>query len=270
MEYGININYFTKVLSVQKAAELIAKAGFTNLDYTPPLADENWATQMKEAMAVFDSYGLKVHQTHAPFNRYHRYDGIHKLCLDRCAEATAFMGAKYMVAHGDEFDFDNSAFSPEAALAYNHSLFLPYVEFAEQSGYKVAFETVFEDSLGKRRYTSDADELMDLITSFAKGSVACCWDSGHAHVSFWKNAPEVIKRFDSLIECTHIHDNTGKDAHQMPMTGGIDWKSVVDAFKEVGYRGIISIEYAHGTIPPILMEDYISLTYKVAQQLWLL
>lgn len=267
MEYGININYFASVLGLKKAAEIIARAGFTNLDYTPPVMKENWSLHMKDALSIFEYYGLKVHQTHAPFNRYGRYNGIHKLCMDRCAEATAVMGAKYMVAHGDEFDFDTLTFSAEAALAYNHSLFLPYVEFGKKNGFKVAFETVFEDG-GRRRYTSDADELMDLITSFEKGDVACCWDSGHAHVSFRKKAPEIIKRFGALIECTHIHDNTGIDSHQMPMTGDIDWKSVMDAFREVGYQGVTSVEYSHGKMPQKIVEDFIDLTYKATEQLW--
>ena len=97
MEYGININYFTKVLGLHKAAELIAKAGFTHLDYSPPVTQENWASYMKDAMNIFDCYGLKVHQTHAPFNRYGQYNGIHNLCLDRCAEATAIMGGNISV-----------------------------------------------------------------------------------------------------------------------------------------------------------------------------
>jgi sugar phosphate isomerase/epimerase len=54
------------------------------------------------------------------------------------------------------------------------------------------------------------------------------------------------------------------------MTGDIDWKSVMGAFKEVGYRGIISVEYAHGKMPQKLMEDFIDLTYRAAEQLWLL
>ncbi len=269
MEYGINIGYFAKTIGLEKSAELIAKAGFTMLDYTPPVTKENWATEMKEALTIFDGFGLKIHQTHAPFNRYGKYRGIHKLCLDRCAEATAFMGAKFMVAHGDEFDFDNLTFSPEAALDYNHSLFFPYVEEGKKNGFKVAFETVFED-LDRRRYTSDADELMELITSFEKGSVSCCWDSGHAHVAFGKNAAENIGRFGEFIECTHIHDNAGTDSHQMPMTGDINWKAVAEAFRDIGYQGVTSIEYAHGTMTANLLEDFINLTYRSAEQIWLL
>ena len=267
MEYGININYFAVAIGLQRAAELIAKAGFSVLDYTPPIRKENWEYDMKEAMKIFEDCGLSVHQTHAPFNRYGRYEGIHKMCLDRCAEATAFMGAKFMVAHGDEFDFDNLTFSSEAACDYNHRLYLPYAEHAKKNGYKLAFETVFED-WDRRRYTSKADELMDLITSFDDGSVVCCWDSGHAHVSFGNEAPDTIRKFGPLIQCTHIHDNTGIDAHQLPMTGDIDWKATADAFRDIDYQGITSIEYSHGKMPEHLMEDFICLTYKTAESIW--
>lgn len=269
MEYGININYFANSIGLRKSAELISKAGFTKLDYTPNLLDDNWKHIMEDALKIFGDNGLEVNQTHAPFNRYGRYKENYKLCLDRCAEATAYMGAKFLVAHGDEFDFENLTFSPEAALNYNHDLFLPYMEHGEKCGYKLAFETVFEDAYkGRRRYTSDAKELLDLITSFNSENVVCCWDSGHANISFYRNVPNLVREFGSLIQCTHIHDNTGKDSHQMPMTGEIDWESVMAAFKDIGYQGVFSIEYAHGKIPEGLMTDFIGLTYKTVEYLW--
>ncbi len=266
MEYGISINFFIDILGLEKATELVAKAGFTHLDYTPTLTNDAWEIEMKEALKVFDAYGLKVHQTHAPFNRYGQYKGVHKLCLDRCAEATAYMGAKFMAAHGDEFDFDNLTYSPEAALDYNYRMYLPYVEHGEKNGYKVAFETVFED-WDRKRFTSDADELKDMITSFNSESVACCWDSGHAYISFKDKAPEVAKKFGSLIQCTHLHDNTGLDSHQMPMTGNIDWKALMDAFKAINYQGVTNIEYAYGRMAECFMPDFIGLTYKIAEYL---
>ncbi len=267
MEYGININFFRRSLGIKKAAELIKKAGFTMLDYTPPLLDDNWKTDMKEAMRIFEYNGLSVHQTHAPFNRYGEYGDMHRLCIDRCAEATELMGAKFMVVHGDEFDFDNRIFSPEAAFDYNHNLFLPFAERAKQNGYKVAFETVFED-LNRRRYTSKSDELMDLIMSYKSESVACCWDFGHANVSFKNEAPDIIRKFGKLIQCTHLHDNTGIDSHQMPMTGDINWKDTMEAFRQIGYNGVMSVEYAHGSMPESLAQDFINLSYKTARYIW--
>ena len=251
---------------IKTAAELIAKAGFTMLDYTPRLQRDDWKNELCESMKIFEYYGLTVHQTHSPFNRYGTYGKDHKLCLERCAEATELMGAKYMVAHGDEFDFENMTFSPESALQYNHDLYLPYVKRAEEKGYKIAFETVFED-MGVRRYTSKSDELMAIIKSFDSESAVCCWDFGHANVSFGDEAPDVIRKFGSLIQCTHLHDNTGVDAHQIPMTGDIKWDKTMSAFRDIGYDGVLSIEYAHGTMPEPFTEDLINISYKTARYL---
>ena len=269
MEYGININFFANKIGMEKAAKLVAKAGFTQLDYTPPIKLDTWRESMNESLKIFDAYGLKVHQTHSPFNRYGSYEN-HPLCLERCAEATEIMGAKYMVAHADEFDFEHNTFSPEAAAEYNRKIYLPYVERAEKNGYKIAFETVFEDGNYRgRRYSSLADELYDFILSWNNpAAVCCCWDFGHSNVQFKKDAPAIARRFGSLIECTHLHDNAGNDSHQMPMTGDIDWKETMDAFHDIGYKGIMSVEYAHGSMPESLTEEFINLTFKSAKYAW--
>lgn len=268
MEYGINIRFFEKNLGLVKAAEFVAKAGFKRLDYTPRLGVDNWKTKLMEDLSVFEDYGLKVHQTHVPFNRYGQYGKNHKMYIDRCAEATEITGAEFMVVHGDEFDYENLEFSPDAALDYNYNYFLAYVERAAQNGYKVAFETVFEDSLPYRRYTSKADELMSLIKAFNSANAVCCWDFGHANISFQENAPKVIRDFVNLIQCTHLHDNSGCDSHQMPTTGDIKWKETVNAFKDIGYNGVMSIEYSHGSIPACLAEMFVNLTYKAAEYIW--
>ena len=266
MEYGINLGFFAKNIGMARAAELVAQAGFTQLNYTPPLADENWKQIMADHLAIFAANGLTVHQTHAPFNRYNHHGDQHLMRLQRCAEATGLMGARYMVAHGDEFNFDAQEFTPEAALEYNHDLFLPYVEAGKQAGYCVAFETVFED-LKRRRFTSRAEELLALIRSYDSPNAVCCWDTGHGHVSFRKQAPELIRQFGSLIQCTHVHDNAGNDSHQMPTTGDIDWRATMTALRDAGYQGVISIEYSHGSMPEHMVESFLKLTALSVQHL---
>ena len=56
----------------------------------------------------------------------------------------------------------------------------------------------------------------------------------------------------------------------MPLTGDTDWRAVMAAFKEIGYSGVTSIEYSHGTIPEELADAYIRLTYRAAGYLWTL
>lgn len=270
MEYGINIQYFSRVIGMEKAAELISKAGFKYLDYTPNSRDEKWENQLKDDVKIFDAYGLKVHQTHSPFNRYDSYGDTHKVCIDRIMEATAMLGAKYIAVHGDEYDFDKYEFSYERALEYNHNLFLPYVEASKNLGYKLAFETVFQDGYrnGAVRFCTNPDDLKKLILSFNSENAVCCWDFGHAHVAFPKEHAEKIREMGSLIQCTHVHDNAGNDSHQMPMTGDIKWDEIIPALKDAGYNGVMSIEYAHGRPPLSMSEDFINLTKKAVEYIW--
>ena len=268
MEYGINIGFCIREGGLKRAAERVAEAGFTMLDYTPDLASDDWSKQAEEAKRIFDACGLTVHQTHAPFNRYRSYSPeVFLLCLERCAEVTQQLGAEFMVAHGDEFDFSAMEFTPEAALEINHKLYRPYVEQGEKNGYKVAFETVFDD-MGLRRFTSRPEELLGLITSFHSDSAVCCWDFGHAHVAMKRKAPEAILQLGSLIQCTHLHDNSGVDAHQIPRTGDIDWTKTMKALRQIGYHGVLSVEYAHGSIPEELMDSFVRFSYDCAVSAW--
>ncbi len=268
MQYGINLGHFSRYTGMEKAAEYVAAAGFECVDYTPPITEDNWECVMKEDMKIFEANGLCVHQTHSPFNRYGRYGDKHKIYVERAMEATAFMGAKFIAVHGDEFDFENLTYSDEAALNYNHDYFEPYIEFGRKNGFKLAFETVFQErSMKEKRFTSNPDELLGLVLSFG-GDAVCCWDFGHANVSFPKTAAEWIKKFGSLIQCTHVHDNTGMDSHQLPMTGKIDWNETIMALKEIGYGGVMSIEYAHGNIPPELLPEYLKLSFELTRHIW--
>ena len=51
------------------------------------------------------------------------------------------------------------------------------------------------------------------------------------------------------------------------MTGDIDWKATMAAFREIGYKGVLSVEYSHGAMPGHLVGPFIQLTYKTAEHL---
>ena len=85
MEYGINIDFFRSTIGIEKAAPLVARAGFTKLDYTPVLSSDAWETELCEAQKVFEANNLCPHQTHASFNRYGKHGANFACYLDRAA-----------------------------------------------------------------------------------------------------------------------------------------------------------------------------------------
>ncbi len=267
MEYGVNLSYFRGKTELKNAVKWIYDAGFRYLDHSVPFYLDNWKEIVKEETKMIEDAGLTVHQTHFPMNRYGRWGKNHKLYGERCMEAASMMGVKYVAIHGDEFDFENLTYSPDAALSYNYDYFLPFVKDAEKRNVKLAFETVFAD-WDRPRFSADPEELLKLIHCFCSDNVVCCWDFGHANVHFPDTAADWILKFGSLIECTHVHDNCGIDAHQIPFTGDIDWKKTMDAFKKIGYSGVFSIEFSRGNVAEALLPDYLKLTYKLTEKLW--
>ena len=261
MEYSINIHYIAKTMQMSKAAQLVSEAGFTALDYTPPVTDDNWEHVMEEHMQIFAENHLHVHQTHAPFNRYNHHGNRHRLLVERALQATKMLNAAYMVVHGDEFDFKNIEYTPPKALEYNYDYFAPYVEKAAAFNIGIAFENVFEDA-GRPRFCSDVTELKALIERFQTSNVSCCWDFGHANVAFGKTQPDKMAEIAKYISCTHIHDNYyGKDLHLPPFFGEIDWKACMQVLQKAGYSGNLSFEFVYGALPESLAKDYLKNFY---------
>jgi len=260
IEFGINIGYVAASVGFEPAIDMVADAGFTLLDYSPSIHRDDWEEIMNRDLPRFEKRGLRVHQTHCPFFRYVPFDEKQNLMRERIYEATVKMGAEYMVVHGDEFNIALQEYTPERAFQYNYDMFAPYVEKAEKDGIKIAFETVFADSVKTmERYGSRFEELERLVFAFKSDAAVCCWDFGHANVSFKKEHADRIRQMKGKVACTHVHDNNSHhDDHLLPFQGNIDWKACVDALNETGYNGHFVYELVYGKIPPERMPEYLN------------
>lgn len=269
MEYGINIKYLARQSPLSKVAEIVARAGIKNLDCSLDFNNDNWEQALYHDLALYEKNGLSVHQTHAPFNRYGLHGDKHKEYIWRTLKATKAFGAKYMVVHGDEFDFDNMQYTPQNALEYNYEFFAPYVEEAEKLGLKIAFETVFEDGFNNtHRFCANSDDLLALIRKFNTDTVCCCWDFGHAGVSFKEKHSEKILEFGDLIQCTHVHDcGHDLDLHLVPFHGENNWNSCMGAMRKIGYSGSLTFEMVYGSIPDNMLESFVDYLVKTADSL---
>ena len=68
------------------------------------------------------------------------------------------------------------------------------------------------------------------------------WDVGHAHMDGIDHYTEVMDMGKNL-KALHIHDNDKlHDSHQVPFSMNIDFVAIVDALKEIGYDGYLTLE----------------------------
>ena len=275
MIFSINPGYIAKTpdcepMSLFDAAMLCKKCGYDGVD----LGGFSSASgiSLEELRRFADRLregGVSVVQTHAPFNRYKQEKPeVFAEALWHAFRSAVALGAGYIVIHGDEYIVpEGGAYSSEDAVASAIELFKPYVSYALDNGLGVAFENVFEDGyLGRPRPCSRVEELIALIDAFGDRRVGCCWDFGHAAVSYKREMLEALRRVGGRLVCTHVHDNMMKsDSHLPPFLGAIDWDAHAKLLREIGYDGAFSFEFVYGAFPEPLKEDLLRSSLKAGK-----
>ena len=70
MQFGINLKYLEKTISLESAAKILAEAGIETVDYASDPTSDDWEKKAFSDLALLQNAGIAVHQTHAPMNRY--------------------------------------------------------------------------------------------------------------------------------------------------------------------------------------------------------
>ncbi len=268
MELSSCLRPLAKSAGFENAIIAYAEAGFRKFDFNP------WSQEELDILGrLSEKYGLSVHQTHGPDNRY--TDKTEEQLLKdalHCVRLSKELGAKYVVFHGNVFDYDNMEYSNEAALQHNYEFFTPIVEEAEKVDIKIAFENTFADYLecakGRPHFCKRAEDLLALIDKFGSSHVCACWDTGHAAIALGHGQIKGIELLGKRIECTHLHDNNFKqDLHLMPLLAEINWDEVMHAFAAFCNVQALSFEPVYEKIPAIAAKEYAALKYKIGLDL---
>ncbi|MBR7083467.1 MAG: sugar phosphate isomerase/epimerase [Clostridia bacterium] len=282
MELSFSLNYLMKnshgkiLRTADEAAKICRAAGFRYIDYTPDFKSDDWAEKARRDRELFDSLGITVEQTHAPFNRYQTHpDDVFPTYFKRVFEASKILGAKFVVVHADEYR-TKDRFDGKEILDFTYDYLAPYVEYCAKNGLVVAVENVFEDDTtrwpkinGRSRYTSRVEELKDVIERFNTPTVRCCWDYGHAGVAYGKSEmANALTEVAKYVVCTHVHDNYyGNDLHLLPFLGDVDWNKNLAPLKEAGYKGKLSLELVYGEFSDALAADFMRFAHSAGKEL---
>lgn len=66
---------------------------------------------------------------------------------------------------------------------------------------------------------------LDIILNSNINNVRMCYDLGHAHA--YSDEIELLNKYREKIMCTHLHNNYGKDSHNLLFDGEINCKSII-------------------------------------------
>lgn len=206
----------------------------------------NMVDEIKRCRALLDEYGMKCTQTHLdcydPLTCSTVTNPETDASIKNGLVATALLGAPVGVYH------PRTAISKgyDWRLSYEHNreALKPLVETAVKENVMVAVENIpiFPDCPQHRFYSSDPDDLCELVDSFGFAPIGVCWDTGHANLMSF-DQPKVVRQLGRRIICTHVASNfKEQDWHLLPLYGYLDWPKLMAAFRDIGYRGDLALE----------------------------
>ncbi len=253
MKTSTEIGSISKIVGMEKAVELCAKAGFDAWDFSMfDMCRIDWKTRLpihnpnelngihylkfaRKLKKIGLDNGIVCNQSHAPFPV--DLPAAHAF-LRRAIECTAEAGGEICVIHPD----NNK--TPEE----NAEMFAELLPFAKSYGVKIATENMWnwdneknESAFAACSTGEDFKKHIDIIND---DFFVACLDLGHAEMRGSGNgAVNMIKTLGHRLQALHIHDNDRwHDSHQIPFSIDIDFDAIVKALKKIDYNGYFTLE----------------------------
>ncbi len=235
----------------EKKCQFAAEAGFEGIAVNfVSLIDKTeyeWETITEDIQRILEENSLKCYQSHPYYYDLRvsseEVEEKYEFAIKQAIKASGKLGAKWCALHPRSSI--STGFRTAEALSDNKKAFSEYLEVAKKYDTGLAAENlpVFSGIVPIMPfYSSNYEDLCNLVDSMNDESVGICWDTGHANMMDFKQE-DAIKFLGKRIKCTHIHNNFQRqDLHLPPDCGYIKWEDVMHAFYEIGYDGPFTLE----------------------------
>lgn len=262
-----------KPVPFSESVKWAADAGFTQMDYGLScrlLSADDWKQKVDEQVKTAAQAGIVFHFAHLPYDYprpgdaegWNRFSEATLHGIEVCAElevaAAAIHPCTFMVP---SFDHDTER---QRVLDFMS----PIVEKARKEGVKLALENM--RGAGQHpdkplvRYGTETDDIIDLADTLGIG---ICWDTGHGNISGQKQYESIMKIGSRLLE-VHLNDNYAEDdIHLAPYLGIINWREVIQALHDAGYRDSLNFEVTANRLPSEAGFSYICALHGCARSI---
>ena len=248
MKKSIQIGYDD---SFEKKCKFAAEAGFDGIAVnTVAVLDKTeyeWDTITENIQRILEENSLVCYQSHPYYYDLRvsseEVEEKYEFAIKQAIKMSGKLGAKWCALHPRSSI--STGFRTKAALSDNVKAFSEYLEVAEKYDTGIAAENlpVFAGIVPIMPfYSSNYEDLCELVDSLNSDRAGICWDTGHANMMNFKQE-DAIRFLGERIKCTHIHNNSQRqDLHLPPDCGTINWEGVMHAFYEIGYDGPFTLE----------------------------
>ena len=203
--------------------------------------DDDPKARIGEARQCLDELGARALQAHgllradvAAASADDRERDI--ATLERHTAIAAALGVRTMVMHPGGRDLVNSDEEVAESRRLNVAAFRRLGDFAGGRNMCIGLENLM------RRGASTPSDMIDLLDAIGHPAIGITFDSSHARVASL-DIPAALRAFGPHLVATHISDNNGSgDQHLTPGGGTIEWRPLMEAFRDTGYRGMFNLE----------------------------
>lgn len=255
-----------------KCYDKIKEAGFSCVDFSIPntdielynCSDERFLEIITHEKKLIGKAGLTVSQVHGPW-RYPPRDLLPEDREERLGKmkrsifAAYLLNCKYWVIHPimpygtDDILTHNENKTWDMNLVFMKEL----LEYAKQYDVTICFE-----NMPMRNFSiAKPEDTLRFVKEINDDNFKICLDTGHVAVFDELSLADETRRLGDYIKVLHVHDNLYNiDMHMMPYLGKIDWNGFISALKDIGYKGVFSLE----TVPSAkLPSPYFENIFKI-------
>ena len=234
---------------------------------------ENLIKFLRDSSIIFNIAHAPIHYPFF-FNTYYKRDDIDVLKhrILKALDISREVGVKRIVIHVGTYLDENYNYDIEKSIEHNIKYLAPFVKKAAESNILIAIENGTQMQKDEPAFNNTSpyiDELLKIVEyynkKYEKEVLGICFDFGHANVGNLDMYNE-IKKIDSKLKVTHIHDNYGTDSHNQPFDGTINWDDVRKALTDINYDGELTSEVRY-TIDELSDSTNINKTYDLIQKI---
>lgn len=267
---------------ITDSVDLCSQAGYRVMDmnfhdccmFDTPMKTDRWEEWIYGIKEKAKECGIEFSQGHSHFYNFCDPSVPNREELDeyirRGIIGASVLEIPWLVIHAGT-DFQSSTpvkSSREKTIEY----LKPRIELAAKHNVGIAIENLWELNISpKRRYTSTAEELVELVDILSKDfdNVGICWDVEHSSI-MKQDLYSQLQLVGNRLKATHISDYLSvQEDHILPFSGNTDWAEVMRALKSVAYKGDFTYEIHRYTmrVPDELVLSALKHSVKVGNYL---
>lgn len=278
MELVCNSERIFRIFEQEKSLEMIKKAGFTAVDNSltcmekpgNPFAGDDWQEVAQKYRKNAENAGLKIVQTHTPFNFKNwgdpeQFENVILPAIKRSIAVSGIFGAKVAVVHPLHYLPYHT--NEEKIFEMNMNFYRDLIPLCETYNIKIGVENMWQRDPRRKHIVFDVcgkkEEFVRYIDTLNSPQIVATLDVGHVGLPLGDDeAWDVVRALGhDRLQSLHIHDNDYMgDLHTLPYHGKMDWAQICRALGEIDYQG--DFTYEVGFVTPT-MDDYMAqLTLK--------